>query len=819
MPDDSGHVSVVAFFEKYCISCHSGEKAKGELDLKFKLPNDFFDRAGAEKWKEVVNVLNGHEMPPKKEKQPGAGEVAKVVEWITAQTVKAEGLRKEQNVVLRRLNREEYRNTIRDLVGVDFDVSGFPQDPPAGGFDNNGKALAMSPMQMELYLHAARSIVDKALVTGEKPETIRWRFDPVPGAMDRRRIKVGPNNAIVNGGDINTKEGPYTVLRVHAWNRGVNARDFKVPVAGMYRVSLHAAKSVPSRQQVVESARAILKRRNEQQNEQNPKGKKWNDEAFERDLKHFEKDRMYDYGPPRIKVVQQLGSQPRSVAEFDIEGTVESPKVQQFTTYFTTESAGLSFEYAYSIPAVLENFWMQGKDEFARPAALIDWFEIEGPIHETWPPPSHQKLLFESPLRGKNDRGYAQEVLARFMKQAYRRPVTAEEVEKKMKFYEKGRKDGLTAMEAMKLSLVAVLTSPNFLYLSEPATEVRKLTQHELASRLSYFLWSTMPDDGLMKLADAGKLGEKAVVLAEVDRMLKDPKAAAFTRNFAGQWLGLREVGLNPPAPDLYPQYDRHLETSIIREAEAFFEEILRNDLSVNNFIKSDFVVINERLARFYCIDGVRGDAFRKVPVPSTIQRGGIVTQAAMLSITSNGTRTSPVKRGTWVLKNLFGADPGLPVANVGEIAAKLPGIEKATLRKRLEFHRTRDQCARCHNKIDPLGLALENYNAAGEWREQEGFGYKGRVERNDPKIDAAATMPDGSPIVGVGGLQDALLKKQEQFHQCLAAKLLTYALGREVGLADQPIVKAACSSMKQNGMTMRSLIHFIVTTDVFQTK
>jgi hypothetical protein len=215
----------------------------------------------------------------------------------------------------------------------------------------------------------------------------------------------------------------------------------------------------------------------------------------------------------------------------------------------------------------------------------------------------------------------------------------------------------------------------------------------------------------------------------------------------------------------------------------------------------------------------VKGDTFQKVPVPPNVHRGGIATQASVLSLTSNGTRTSPVKRGTWVLKNLLGTDPGLPVSNVGEIAPKVPGIDKATVRKRLEIHRQLDQCARCHGKIDPLGFALENFNAAGQWRDQEGFGYKGRIEKDDPTIDATSMMPDGKPIRGVEGLQDAILAQEDLFLSCLSSKLLTYALGRELGLSDQPNVKAAVDALKRNQYTIRSLIHFIVESEPFASK
>ncbi len=816
-PDVAGYAKTVTpFFDAYCVSCHAGEKPKGELDLSAKgLANNFSDPAAAAKWKEVVDVLNSHSMPPKKSKQPDAKAVAAVVDWIVEQTTRAELAKRERGSILRRLNREEYRNTIRDLVGIDFDVSGFPQDPAAGGFDNNGGALTTSAFHVETYLNAARQIVDRALVDGGRPETIRWRFEPRVGDIDRRRVKVGSNNAIVNGGR-NRQDGNWVVIHHESWDKHVGARDFKVPVAGNYIIRIKAAGSVPKRETVVKSAEAILRKRKEDQDKKNPNRAKFSQQQLERDLEHFRTDPMYDYGPPRAKLVVQLGPQPRTLAEFDADGTKDQPKIHEFPVRLTTEKMGIGLEYAYSIPRELENFWMQTGDAFARPELMIEWFEVDGPIYDAWPPSSHSAILFDSPLRASNERQYAFEVLKRFMRKAFRRPVTDAEVEAKLKHFTAARKDGVPFVEPIKRPLIAVLASPSFLFLVEPN---RTLNDHELAARMSYFVWSSMPDAELRRAADAGELRDTNQRLKQLDRLLADPKSEAFVRNFAGQWLGLREVGNNPPAQDLYPRYDRHLETSIVGESEAFFREVLRNDLDVRTLVKSDFVVINERLARYYGIPGVRGDQFRRVPVPPGVHRGGIPTQASILTITSNGTRTSPVKRGTWILKTLLGIDPGLPVANAGEIAPKVPGIDKATVRKRLEIHRTLDQCARCHNKIDPLGFALENFNAAGAWREREGFGYKGRIGDNDPLIDASSEMIDGTKISGVEGLQDAILKQEDRFLECFAGKVLTYALGRELGLSDRTTVKQAVQSMKEKGRTITSLLHFVVESEAFREK
>jgi len=818
-PDAAGYAKTVApFFAAHCNKCHTGAKPKGDFDTAAgKLPNDFLDPAAKGQWKEIVNVLNAHSMPPKKEKQPAATDVTAVVDWITAQAVRAELARRDTAVVLRRLNRAEYKNTVRDLLGIDFDVSGFPADPAAGGFDNNGGALTLSPLHLEMYLNAARQILDRALVEGEQPKAIKWRFNPKVGDADRTRLRLDPkNNPIVNGGN-NKADGEWVVIHHDSWDKHVGARDFRVPVTGNYVVRVKAAGRVPDRAAVVKSAAAILAHRRDEQTEKNPKGKKYHDDAYARDLEHFRTDRMYDYGPPRVKLIQQLGPQPRTVAEFDAPGTPDKPVVHEFTLRFTTESAGLSFEYAYSLPGVLENYWMQGRDTFARPELMIDWFEIEGPVIDAWPPKSHSSILFESPLAKTDERKYAEAVLSKFLRSAYRRPVDAAEVADKLKLFDAAKADGATLVQAIKRPLAAVLVSPNFLFLAEPTTDGRTLTAHEIAARLSYLSWSSTPDAALIAAAD--KLTTPAERGKQFDRMLLDPKADAFVLNFAGQWLNLRDVGANPPSMDLYPKYDRHLETSIVKESEAFFREMLHSDRDLANFIQSDFVTVNERLARFYGIPGVKGDHFRVVKVPPGVARGGIVTQASVLTTTSNGTRTSPVKRGTWVLKTLLGTDPGLPLANVGEIAPKVPGIDKATVRKRLEIHRSLDQCARCHNQIDPLGFALENFNAAGEWREQEGFGYKGRVGKDDPKIDASSEMPDGTKIVGVAGLQAAMLKQEDLFLKCLAGKLLTYALGRELGLADQPTVRAVVTATKKNGRTLKALLRAIVMSDAFGTK
>ncbi|MFM7186992.1 MAG: DUF1592 domain-containing protein [Armatimonadota bacterium] len=810
-------------FDKYCIRCHGPASTFGNLRLD-TLPTTFTDAATASKWREVLDVIGGHQMPPAGDLQPSAAEANQLAEWLETNLAAAETAKRSNRVVLRRMNRAEYNNTVRDLMGVDFQpADSFPDDPPAGGFDNIGEALTISPLHLELYYAAARQVVDKALVQGAQPNAIKWHFEPEENklGMDQYRVRRDGFNIILNDGANPTDNG-FTRVHHASWDKGVNFRDFRVPVEGEYILRFRAASRVPDRAAVEASAERILGARRDQQTRENPKGKKWHDQQFDADLAHFRIARKYSYGPSRVKVTRHLGSQPDVIAELDIPAVESAPGIYEIRTRMTTEQAGFDLDYAYEIPSVLENFWLQNKDEFARPELLVDWIELEGPVYPAWPPKGHTQLVGVGGDTPSDEIIAARRILERFMPRAFRRPVTPSEVTQKLALFAKSRPQKKNFIDAIKVPLTAILASPDFLYLTEPLPETqgsRPLNAYEFASRLSYFLWSSMPDDVLFKAAADGSLLKPAVSAAQVDRMLRDPKAAALTQNFTGQWLGLRKVGANPPAHNLYPEYDRHLETSMVRESEAYFAEILNRDLDVRNLIKSDFVVINERMARFYDIPGVKGDAFRRVTVAPESHRGGIVTQASIQTITSNGTRTSPVTRGVWILRTLLGQDPGLPVANVGEIAAKVPGIDKATVRQRLEIHRTNPACARCHDKIDPLGFALENYNACGEWRVREGHGYQGRIEPNDPLINASARMPDGTAIAGVTGLQDYLMKNDAMFLRTLTGAVATYALGRELGVADRQLVDGCVAKVRKNGMTLRALIHTLVESKEFRSK
>jgi hypothetical protein len=803
--------------KQFCLECHGPELQEGEFRVDEQLTPLMTNRANAARWSEVVNVLNSHEMPPEDSPQPDAESVAELVDWVTGELNRAEQFNQSADIVIRRLNRAEYQNTIRDLIGIDYDVSVFPEDAAAGGFDNNGGALSMSPMQIETYLAAAREILDKALVTGEQPASICWRFEPESGDSDRNRVRYGENNAIVNGGQ-NPVQGNGRMIAFDRWDKKINARDFRVPIAGPYVVRVRAGGRVPSREEVLASVTKIHDARLKERMANDPKGEKYFRAEMQRDLDDVRTSSVYNYGPPRMQVTVHQGGQPEILGRVDVTGGFQDDELQvlEFPVEMGTLNSGITLQYDYAMGRTVENIAFFGHDDFSRPELLVDWLEIDGPVYPQWPPASHLRLLPRViPDSTEQQRECAQEILKGFMPRAYRRPVEESEIQSKLSLYDQARQQTDDFIEAIKIALSSILVSPNFLYLAEPGSASR-LTDFEIASRLSYFLWSTMPDDELIRLASEGKLSEARTRVVQVDRMLADDRITAFVDNFAGQWLGLREVGQNPPATDLFPRYDDHLEASMVGESKAFFAEVLQHDLSLDHFIDSDFAMLNERLARFYDIEGVRGDDFRRVSLRPEWHRGGVLTQAAILSVTSNGTRTTPVRRGTWILKTLLNADPGLPVANAGEISPKVPGIDKATVRQRLEIHRELPQCARCHDRIDPLGFALENYNAAGQWRDREGFGYKGRVGEDDPLIDASGKLSDGTMIDGIDGLKQALLSRRSQLHAALATKLFSYALGREMTLVDRADIDRAVKLTQTHQADLRTIIKAIVSSDAF---
>ena len=453
------------------------------------------------------------------------------------------------------------------------------------------------------------------------------------------------------------------------------------------------------------------------------------------------------------------------------------------------------------------------------PRFLLDWMEFEGPIRQDWPPAGHRSILFDGDAR--QDLAYAREIVARLLPRAYRRPVDDGEVDAVMRLVEATYEQTGDFHEALRTGLTRILVSPGFLFLNRPAgaesgggsNAGSEVGQYALASRLSYFLWGTTPDEELTALAAAGRLGDDAVLRGQVGRMLADPRSRALTDGFGAQWLGVGDFGSVMPA-DQYRDYDAELEEASKQEALAFFAEVLNANLPITTFLDSDFVMVNERLARHYGIAGVEGPAIRRVPVGPEHRRGGVLGMAGLLTLLSDGTRTLPVRRANWVLSTLFNDPSPPPPPNAGEVQPNTAG-EKLTVRQRLEMHRDEPTCASCHRVLDPYGLALENYDAIGRWRTRaNGEDFRGR---NTPELDVSGTLPGGRAFASPGEFKAALLAERGRFARAFTERLLTYALARPVGYGDRETVDDLVAALGADDDRIHALIHAIVRSEAFR--
>ncbi len=427
---------------------------------------------------------------------------------------------------------------------------------------------------------------------------------------------------------------------------------------------------------------------------------------------------------------------------------------------------------------------------------------------------SRKQILFKE-LKNNDDLSSAREIVSNFARRAYRRPVKNEEIDRLMRFVKMGKEKEKSLEKGIQLAVKAILVNPHFLFRVELDQEVPKgkkgylINEFELANRLSYFLWSSMPDEQLFKLAEQKQLRQGNNLEKQVKRMLVDPKSAAFVKNFTGQWLQLRNLREASPDPKRFPSFTKELREAMIRETELFFEAILREDRSIFDFLDADFTFVNERLAKHYQIPGIKGAEFRKVKVNDS-QRGGILTQASILTVTSNPTRTSPVNRGKWILENILNAPPPPPPPNVPELEENEKAVNSASLRERLELHRKNPGCASCHSRMDPLGFGLENYSGIGAWREKDG----------KFPIDASGILPSGEKFSGSKELRLVLKNsKGDQFRRCLAEKMLTYALGRGLEYYDRCVIDDICKTLSENENRFSVLIQEIVKSDPFQKR
>ncbi len=744
-----------AFFEEYCLDCHESGKTKGGLNLE-KADPSIPGPDQADLWIHVYDRVSRGEMPPPKKTQPPRADVEKLLAAIRPPLLTADRARRQ--VVQRRLNRTEYENTVHDLLAIDIDLKHFlPEDQQAGGFDNNGDALALSTEQMQGYLAAARAALDAAIVTGERPKVETWTVDAMPEV--KRYIDTG-EFGYVDGRIVAfvTTGGDYSKIATRAK---------RPPVRGRYHFKFTAA-------------------------------------AQDLDLGFFMVTCANFAGAAnrsRALGYYDVGPEPKT---FEIEAVVEPRDAIQF---FALGLPG----YVKPTPGVMH------------PGVGFGPVEITGPLNDQWPPESTNRV-FGDVNPGAGTITDAETILRRFLPRAFRRPVEEAEVERYLALVRAKLDAGRSFQDSLRTGLIAVLCSPNFIYLREnvrPGTN--RIADSELASRLAFFLWSTMPDAELAGLGAGGRLHDPATLHAQVERLLRDPRAEAFITNFTGQWLRLRRIDDTMPDKKLYKSFDELLQVSMVREGEGYFRQLLTEDLPINDLLDSDWAMLNQRLAKHYGIEGVKGMELRKVKLPPGSVRGGVLTQAGVLKVTANGTTTSPVLRGAWVLENILGQPVPPPPPNTGVIEPDTRGA--TTIREQLDKHRHVESCMVCHVKIDPPGFALESFDPIGEYREkylkwvvtnaEKGYG---NVQPGAP-VDASGQLASGEPFSNVREFKKLLLAHSDAFAHCLAEKLFTYGLGREMGFSDREAIDAVVTQTNQNGSGLRTMVHAIVESEAFSTR
>ena len=768
------------FFQRHCVQCHGAEKPKAGLRLD-QLQPDFADKASRQQWERVLKQLHDGAMPPKEKPRPSEKELRAMAEWIVERGTASDTARRaaEGRVVFRRLNRTEYENTVCDLLGVQTPLKDLlPLDTASDGFDNIGEALHTSSFLLDRYLEAADTALNQAIANRPQPKSAATRYL----LTESHQVRSTTEKVFRK-----SEAGRVVMFSSSAWQQ-VGVTKFYPQERGRYRFRM--------------SAMAI------QSTNQPVTFRVWSGAG--------------GMGGARGHLVSYFDAPP------------DKPAIIEFVDHMEPRTSISILPYRLPSAQAVHKI---GADEYDGPGLEIDWVDVEGPLNEMWPPESHRRLFGDlkqvpAPTYNYRDRvevnstaplADAARLLQPFARRAFRRDVAVADVKPFVALVEAKLAQKHSFEQAMRVGFAAVMASPEFLFLRE---QPGKLDDFALASRLSYFLWSTMPDEELLALAGQRKLSQPATLRAQVERLLNHPKAATFAENFTGQWLGLRDIDFTMPSHILYPDFDDLLKVSMVRETELFFREVLRHDLSLTNFIASDFAMLNGRLAQHYGIAGVSGFEFRKVTLPPGSHRGGVLTMASVLKVTANGTATSPVLRGAWVLDRILGTPPPKPPENIAALEPDTRGTK--TIREQLAKHRQIETCASCHVQIDPPGFALESFDVIGGWRDFYRTSGNGKPVVIDgrrmhylhgPKVDPSDVLPDGRAFKDIDELKQLLLADKDQIARALTTKLITYATGGAPETMDAPAVQAIVRKTKAQQFGFRTLIHEIVASELFQTK
>lgn len=767
------------FLEAYCSRCHNDERLSGNWSLSMVDSDDVHKGIALAEWEGILRTVLRNEMPPASRKQPSESERTEFIRWLVGGLDGyAEANPNPGRATLRRLNRSEYSNSVRDLLGLDIDVRDqLPADDTGYGFDNIADVLSVSPTLMDRYISVAGKL--SRIATGlasDQPSSISYVL-PKDGSI------------------LNQGVPSYDVRSSHLLpldSRGGGAFEFYAGHEGVYEISGYLNSNTNNEVDRLEENKVRLK-------VSLSAGPHTIGMAFRKELTLDESVQTLNNTTDRVPLPEAPPTE--LTLDFIVDGRrVGSTEVP---SYF------MSPRYA--------------QKNFLRDVLQIDVsgpYEVSG-ISET---PSIKKIFSCKPSFWPfTEERCARRIISELATQAYRRPTTNDDIEPLMRVYEFGAgqaSDSKSFEYGIAAAIQAVLVSPSFLFLVEQDPEhldpgeVRPLNDYEFAARMSLFLWSSLPDEALIKEAEKGQLRNPEILRAQLERMLKDPRSSAFESNFSGQWLYLRNLSYHRPDVVIFPEFDTPLRQAMLKESQLFFAHVLHENRSITDFIKSDYTFLNERLAIHYDLntaleaDGktpVLGPMFRKVQLPESAKRGGLLGQGSILTVTSYGNHTSVVRRGKWILDNLLAAPPPPPPPEVPALVAKKAG-KALTAREQLALHSEDPACASCHVKMDPLGLALEKYDAVGKLR---------FMDAGAP-IDASAIMPDGTEFEGLSGLQNVLLERKEQFATAFTQRLMTYALGRGVEAYDQPKIRKVVSAAKSSDYQMQSIIFEILKSEPF---
>ena len=856
----AAEAKLAPFFTKHCIECHDAETKKGDLDLASLKP-DFANAENFARWVKVHDRIASGEMPPKKKARPAPSEVQAVTRALSEMLVVAERSRlaSEPRTGVRRLTRAEYENTVRDLFAMlgirlqDF----LPADGSAHGFDKNSDALDISHVNLAKYVEAAEHTLNVAIATqpaAPQPETVRLSL------------------AGTYSGDLMLMSGDAVLLRD-------KKHDPIVPPAGAYA---HVGQGPHEQLGLFSRMSSVGVFRHE-------------DESWNPYFQHFATlhpgrykvrasfwSMTWDQGKilpargveaARLSVVQfnengRGGGHPSSVLGYYAAPSIES-QVHHLDVWLNYKES-FGFNTASLAPVVLYRVGTWGQKDrtmgFTGPCIVNDWIEVEGPLHDVWPPRSHRLLFGEMPLtefkaaeqkdvrpptrkplrqeiigtknrpepvvgvwtpQSTNVLADADKLLASFLPKAFRRPVDAIVRKEYVAKVEERLKAGDCFETAMRWAYRAALCSPDFLYHVEPSV---KLDDFALASRLAYFFWNSMPDETLLALAAKGTLREPKILREQVERLLKDARSQRFVEDFLGQWLKLRAIAANDPDKKLYPEFNPYLQDSMVAETRAYFRELLEKNLNASHVIRSDFAMLNEKLAKHYGITNVAGSQIRRVPLPADCPRGGFITQAAILKITANGTTTSPVPRGAFVMDRIFGQPPEPPPPNVAAVEPDVRGA--TTIRELLDKHRNTVACAGCHAKMDPPGFALESFDVIGGYRARYrsiGEGdpaprgvidpFIGISFKLGPPVDASGVLVDERKFTDIREFQSLAAADSGLLLKNLAQQFAIYATGRGIAFNDRDQIAAIVASTQKQGGGVRTLIHELTQSQLFQTR